>query len=61
MDTVRSEVKRQQKCGLDSGVHEKTGEHTAEQDTPEKEPQQLNCTANQLSNSDNNKAAEDDI
>ncbi|KAB5565729.1 hypothetical protein PHYPO_G00244880 [Pangasianodon hypophthalmus] len=36
MDMVRSEVKRQQKCGLDSGVHEKTGEHTAEQFAPNK-------------------------
>ncbi|MCI4381879.1 hypothetical protein PGIGA_G00257070 [Pangasianodon gigas] len=34
MDTVRSEVKRQQKCGLDSSVHKKTGEHTAEQFAP---------------------------
>lgn len=49
MDTVRSEVKRQQKCGLDSGVHEKTGEPTAEQVAPDKEPQQLNCSTNQVS------------
>ncbi|XP_047015855.1 interaptin isoform X3 [Ictalurus punctatus] len=47
VDTVRSEVKRQQKCGLDSGVHEKTGEPTAEQVAPDKEPQQLNCSTNQ--------------
>ncbi|XP_053496869.1 golgin subfamily A member 4 isoform X2 [Ictalurus furcatus] len=47
VDTVRSEVKRQQKCGLDSGVHEKTGEPTVEQVAPEKEPQHLNCSTNQ--------------
>lgn len=61
MDTLRSEVKRQQKCGLASGVNEKTGEQTAEGVAPEKESQQLNCSTNQVSNSDNSKAAEDDF
>ncbi|GAA6100269.1 centrosome-associated protein CEP250 [Tachysurus ichikawai] len=40
METERNEVKRQQKCGLDLGVYEKTGGLAAEKVASDKQPQQ---------------------
>ncbi|KAF5907537.1 paramyosin-like isoform X1, partial [Clarias magur] len=47
MDTGNSEVKRQQKGGLDAGVDEKIREHITEQFAPETEPQPLTCNTTQ--------------